>query len=585
MKHKTFFFQFFTIQIILIFGSIFVSAFLSTRTLVQIINDKTEKEQETICNLIVNMLPEKGFVSLYNAQDFAFRGSAGTRNRLTLIQYSGSVLADSHSDTFVMENHFNRPEVQDALRGYIGKSVRYSTTMRAEMFYIAIPVPTRNLIVRTSISVEDVKRQVKYIYWRLAISTFIILIFASFFAYLIAKNTSGLINSVKNVAEHYASGDFSISLQEEGNLELQNLSKSINTMGKQLKDKINTITSQRNELQAMLNSMTEPVILLDENMTVKEINPSAIDVIDSEKVLKSIKLNSILKNSQILAIVAKGIETRKYQEEIVCLNEEDELYYLVHVSFIENLGEEKNAALLVMNDISGIKRLEKMRKEFVANVSHELKTPVTSIIGYVETLLAGRVLNKKDIMNFLSVINRQAVRLEILIEDLLTLSKVEDDLVELVKEVIPVTDLIGSSASACSYIAEQKNMQIIIDCDEELELYANPILAEQAVSNLIDNAVKYGYADTDINICAKLIDDNVVITVTDSGPGISKKNIERIFDRFYRVDKSRSRDLGGTGLGLAIVKHVARTHKGKIEVESEVGVGTIFRLYFNNKEL
>ncbi|MCP5514832.1 MAG: GHKL domain-containing protein [Spirochaetales bacterium] len=585
MRNKTLFFQFFTIQIILIFASIFVSAFLSTRTLVQMINDKTAKEQETICNLIVNMLPEKGFVSLYNAQDFAFRASAGTRIRLTLIQYSGSVLADSHSDPSVMENHFNRPEVQDALRGFIGKSVRYSTTMNEEMYYIAIPVPTRNLIVRTSISVEDIKRQVKFIYIRLAISTFIILFFATIFAYLIAKNTSGLINSIKNVAEHYASGDFSISLEEGGNLELQNLGKSINIMGKQLKDKINTITSQRNELQAMLNSMTEPVILLDENMNVREINPSAVDVIDSEKVVSSRKLNSILKNTQILKIVKNGIKTRKYQEEIVCLNEEDQLYYLVHVSFIEKLGEEKNAALLVMNDISGIKRLEKMRKEFVANVSHELKTPVTSIIGYVETLLAGKVSDKKDFRNFLSVINRQAVRLEKIIEDLLTLSKVDDELVKLTKEVIPVTDLIGSSASACSYIAEQKNMSIIIDCDDELELFAHPILAEQAVSNLIDNAVKYGYPDTVINVKAEAVDNNVIITVADSGPGISKKNIDRIFDRFYRVDKSRSRDLGGTGLGLAIVKHIARTHGGKIEVESEVGIGTTFRLYFSNEKL
>ncbi len=580
MRKRTLLFQFFSIQLILIFASIFVSAFLSTKTLIELINEKTENEQESICRLIVNMLPEKGFISLYNAQDFAFRASAGTRIRLTLIQYSGSVLADSHSDPSIMENHFNRPEVQQALRGSIGKIVRYSMTMREEMFYTAIPVPTRNLIVRTSISIEDIKRQVKNIYIRLAISTFIILFFASVFAYFIAKNTSNLINSVKNVAEHYAAGDFSISLKEGGNLELQELGHSINIMGKQLMDKINTITSQRNELQAMLNSMTEPVILLDENMYVREINPSATDVIDTDNVLKTRKLKSILRNDQIIRIVENGIRTRKYQEEIVCFNEEEELYYLVHVSYIEKLGEEKDGALLVMNDISGIKRLEKMRKEFVANVSHELKTPVTSIIGYVETLMAGRVVDENDIKKFLSVINRQAVRLEKIVEDLLTLSRVDDELVKLKKEKIPVTDLLGSSASACSYLAEQKNMKIVIECDERLELYAHPILAEQAVSNLIDNAVKYSYPNTDVIVNAAKAENNIVITVSDSGPGIPKKSIGRIFDRFYRVDKSRSRELGGTGLGLAIVKHVARTHGGKVEVESETGRGSVFRVYF-----
>lgn len=583
MKKRTLFFQFFSIQIILIFASIFVSAFFSTKTLVDIINDKTETEQESICNLIVNMLPEKGFVSLYNAQDFAFRASAGTRIRLTLIQYSGSVLADSHSDPSVMDNHFNRPEIQQALRGSIGKSSRYSTTMREAMYYTAIPVPTRNLIVRTSISVENITRQIKYIYIRLTVSTLIILFFASVFAYFIAKNTSNLINSIKRVAEHYAAGDFTISLKEGGNQELQELGRSINVMGKLLREKINTITSQRNELQAMLNSMTEPVILLDENMNVREINPSAADIIDFGKTLKNRKLKNILGNSQINVIVEKAIKTRQYQEEIVCFNEEDDLYYLVHVSFIEKLGEEKNGALLVMNDISGIKRLERMRKEFVANVSHELKTPVTSIIGYVETLLAENVTDKKDISKFLSVINRQAVRLEKIIEDLLTLSRVDDELVKLKKEVIPVTDLIGSSVSACAYLAEQKRMKIVVECDESLEMYAHPVLAEQALSNLIDNAVKYSYPDTDVHISAYASNSNVVIEVRDSGPGIPRKSLPRIFDRFFRVDKSRSRELGGTGLGLAIVKHVARTHGGKVEVESEVGKGSCFRIYFGLK--
>ncbi len=582
MKKRTLFFQFFSIQLILVFASIFMTTFFSTKTLIDLINTKNETEQESICRLIVNMLPEKNFTSIYDAQDFAFRASAGTRIRLTLIQYSGSVIADSYNDPSIMENHFKRDEVQKALKGSIGKSIRYSATMGEEMLYTAIPVPTRNLIVRTSISVEGIKRQLEFIYRQLTLFTCLILFLASIFAYLIAKNISNVINSIKKVAEHYAAGDFSVSLKESGNIELLELGRSINSMGNQLKDKINTITSQKNELQAMLNSMVEPVILFDENMNVREVNPAAIKIINSQQTIKTTKLQDMLSNDEIIGIIKRGIKTRKYQEEIVCLNEEDELYYLVHVSFIERHGEEKNRALLVMNDISGIKRLEKMRKEFAANVSHELKTPVTSIIGYVETLTADQDLDKDNVRKFLSVISRQSVRLGKIIEDLLTLSSLDDQPVDFEKETIPVTYLIGSSVSACSYLAEQKNIKITTECYENLELYAHPVLAEQAVSNLIDNAVKYSYPNSVVKVKASAIKNYIVITVSDSGPGIPEKSLDRIFNRFYRVDKSRSRELGGTGLGLAIVKNIARTHGGKVTVESVVGIGSTFKIYFSN---
>jgi len=562
-----------------------MTSFFSTKTLIDYINTNTEAEQEAFCRLIINMLPEKDFVSIYDAQDFAIRASSGTSMRLTLIQYSGKVIADSHNNPSAMENHLDRIEVQEALKGSIGKTIRYSTTMGEEMLYTAIRVPAKNLIARTSISVEGIKKQFEYIYRHLALFICIILTFASLIAYLIAKYISNIINSIKNVAEHYAAGDFAVSLKETKSPELLELGKSINSMGNQLKDKINTITSQKNELQAMLNNMVDPVILFDEDMNVLEINPAAIDIIKSQKEEKTNRLQNMLNinnDDELMKIIKRGIDTRKYQEEVVCVNAKEELYYLVHVSPVERYGDEKSRALLVMNDISEIKRLEKMRKEFAADVSHELKTPVTSIIGYVETLMADQNLDKDNVRKFLSVISRQSVRLGKIIEDLLTLSSLDNKPANFEKEIIPVPYLIGSSVSACSYIAEQRNIKITTECYENLELYAHPVLAEQAVSNLIDNAVKYSNYGSVVKVEAIAFEDYIVITVSDKGPGIPEKSLDRIFERFYRVDKSRSRELGGTGLGLAIVKNIARMHDGKVTVESKLGSGSIFNIYFKN---
>ena len=584
MNNKSLFFQFFTVQILLIFLAIFVSSFFTIRTLVDLIYTRTAQEQEAICRLIVNMLPEKGFISLHNAQDFSYQASSGTRVRLTLIQYSGSVLADSHSDPFYMENHFDRPEIQEALRSSIGRAKRYSFTMREEMFYTAIPVPTRSLIVRTSISVEEIKREISQMYLRLTLSSLIILFFSVIFSYMFAKTISSTMTSIKNVAKHYAAGDFAISLEQSNVLELNELTVAINSMGLQLKEKIRTITSQKDELQAMLNSMTEPVILVDHNLDIREYNPSAEKYIFGEKIAEKINLLSVINNVEITELVENTFKTGKYNEKVVCFNFEEEVYYLVHVSFIENLEKDKSGALVVLNNISAIKQLEKIRKDFVANVSHELKTPVTSIIGYIETIMSGGNIEQKNIDRFMDIISRQAGRLVKIIEDLLALSRVDYEHTEINKENIPLTDLIGSAVIACSYTIEQKDMKINISCDENLELYANTVLAEQALTNLIDNAVKYSGKGTDVLIKAEEKEKEIFITVKDSGPGISKKDLKRIFERFYRVDKARSRELGGTGLGLAIVKHVLKTHSGRIEVESIPGKGSQFTLIFPKED-
>ena len=235
---------------------------------------------------------------------------------------------------------------------------------------------------------------------------------------------------------------------------------------------------------------------------------------------------------------------------------------------------------MVMNDISGMKQLDEMRKEFSMNVSHELKTPVTSIMGYVDTLLSIYQDHPENIGRFLEIIKKQSERLAGIIEDLLILSRTESSYIRLEKERIPARTLIELCIAEHAEQAAQKHTKIEVDIPEDIMILAHPVLAQQAIGNLLDNAVKYSPENSDVMIHVRLENGFTQISVEDNGPGIEEKNLGQIFEKFYRVNKEVSRSLGGTGLGLSIVKQVAITHGGKVSVESTVGKGTVFTIYF-----
>ena len=370
-----------------------------------------------------------------------------------------------------------------------------------------------------------------------------------------------------------------MELDVTGSREAISLTRSINAMGRQLQDKISTITYQKNELRGMLNSMREPVILLNHRLEVKEMNPAAIAMLEPGDGLRYLGKGflQVMRSVETCELAEKTLDSEMPQEAVIHFLDK-ELYLQVYGSFLYRDEDTPPSVLLVMNDITRIKQLEEMRKEFVANVSHELKTPVTSIMGYVETLRGGALSYPEKAEEFLEVMYRQTRNLTALIDDLLTLSRVEDGRRRFHKERFPLVDLLSSAVSVCRQKARKKNMEIEVDCTTEAGLLAHPVLLEQAVTNLINNAVKYTPENTKITVKGYSRDNQIFIDVIDQGQGIPLADQERIFERFYRVDKARSRDMGGTGLGLAIVKHIAQVHGGSVSLKSREGEGCTFTI-------
>ena len=572
-KYKSFFAKIFSIQLIALFMVILLSVLLSLSAISQIIYDKTEKELEDMCRIVNNLLPDTGIVTLNDIEAMSLYATSGTSVRLTIIQYSGSVLADSQSNYRNMRNHFDRPEVMDAFLKDVGHSVRLSETLGIEMVYAAIAVPSKSFIIRTSMPVTDVHRFFSIMRKRLFPYSILIFCLSMLFTFLFTNSINSTLKLIRGVTKKYASGDFSAKLPARSD-DLGELTDAINSMGSQLGERINTITAQRDEIQAIVSGMINPVILIDDKMTVLEMNPAAMHLTGATEGFKGRQMESLIKNQDVINIASACLSKKVTQEAAICLDTEKGIYYFIYASYING------TVLMVMNDISGMKQLDEMRKEFSINVSHELKTPVTSIMGYVDTLLSIYKEHPENIGKFLEIIKKQSERLAGIIEDLLTLSRTESSYIRLEKERIPARTLIELCVSEHAEQAAQKHTQIKLDINDDVMILAHPVLAQQAIGNLLENAVKYSPENATVIIHSRKNGEYTEISVQDNGPGIEDKNLSHIFEKFYRVNKEVSRSLGGTGLGLSIVKQVAITHGGKVSVESTVGKGTTFTIYF-----
>ena len=572
-KYKSFFAKIFSIQLIALFMVILLSVLLSLSAISQIIYDKTEKELEDMCRIVNNLLPDTGIVTLNDIEAMSLYATSGTSVRLTIIQYSGSVLADSQSNYRNMRNHFDRPEVMDAFLKDVGHSVRLSETLGIEMVYAAIAVPSKSFIIRTSMPVTDVHRFFSIMRKRLFPYSILIFCLSMLFTFLFTNSINSTLKLIRGVTKKYASGDFSAKLPARSD-DLGELTDAINSMGSQLGERIDTITAQRDEIQAIVSGMINPVILIDDKMTVLEMNPAAMHLTGATEGFKGRQMESLIKNQDVINIASACLSKKVTQEAAICLDTEKGIYYFIYASYING------TVLMVMNDISGMKQLDEMRKEFSINVSHELKTPVTSIMGYVDTLLSIYKEHPENIGKFLEIIKKQSERLAGIIEDLLTLSRTESSYIRLEKERIPARTLIELCVSEHAEQAAQKHTHIKLDINDDVMILAHPVLAQQAIGNLLENAVKYSPENATVIIHSRKNGEYTEISVQDNGPGIDDKNLSHIFEKFYRVNKEVSRSLGGTGLGLSIVKQVAITHGGKVSVESTVGKGTTFTIYF-----
>ena len=561
--------------------SIGTISIFSIKTLSDFIYSEVESSLKEEAKLIHNTIHGADAYSNESLQAFTDNLLTDLSLRVTFISLNGTVLADSHKDYNLMENHKDRPEVIEALRGNYGRSNRFSSTLSKHMLYVTAPATDKNIIVRVALSVDHIRDKFFKTFTEIIIFSIIILLITVIISIFTANSFTSVIRSIKNISSFYSKGDFSRKLPENGPKEVSQLKISINSMGEQLQRIVNKVSIQKNELHAMLNSMVDSVILLDTNLLVKEMNPASEILLQKElNNCRGKKINQIIDNIEIVDLVETALNNSQLQEDSVWFHKGLEQYLQVHCTPIYDSDGSSKGILLVMNNMTRMKQLENMRKDFVANVSHELKTPVTLINGYVETLIDGAIENREKLNKFLNIINRHSVRITHIIDDLLILSKIEDQGTNIQAETVGLYDILFSAYTSCLSNAEKENIIMNIDCSDSIKLTANTILLEQAVYNLISNAIKYAGTGSNIKISGLLFGKEgkkyIKIIVEDNGKGMAAEQVDRIFERFYRINRKQSKKNGGTGLGLSIVKHIVLAHSGTINVNSTEEKGSQF---------
>jgi two-component system, OmpR family, phosphate regulon sensor histidine kinase PhoR len=504
--------------------------------------------------------------------------------RITVILPDGRVAGDSDESPQKMDNHADRPEVIDALAGRIGSYERYSNTLKESRMYVAVPLRQDDKIVgalRTSISMSVVDQAVAAIQIRIAMGGIMIAIIMAAISLWISRRITRPLEHLRIGARRFARGNLTHKLPLAGSQEVRDLAEALNQMAAELDEKIRDIVEQRNEREAILSSMIEGVLAVDTQERLIRLNQTAARLIGVDPArAQGRMLQEVVRNLDLQQLVANVLATQKPQEDEILLHDNGggERYLHAHGTILRDAREKEAGALVVLHEVTRLKKLEKVRRDFVANVSHELRTPVTSIKGFVETLLDGAMNNPAELQRFLQIVATQTDRLNAIIEDLLTLSRIEQETEKAEIALSPgsIRNVLCTAIEVCQMKASDKNIRIELNCEETLQAQINPPLLEQAIINLIDNAVKYSPPGQTILLSANSTDEGVVIRVRDHGCGIGREHLPRIFERFYRVDKARSRKLGGTGLGLAIVKHIAQAHGGRASVESAVGEGSSF---------
>ena len=503
--------------------------------------------------------------------------------RLTIIKTNGKVIGDSQEEPQVMDNHSNRPEIISAIEGKTGTAIRYSNTLNKEMLYLArlYSISNSEVVIRTSLPDESLSTTLRSLQKRLIYGGLVILLIGTVLSYIISKTIANPIIKLTDQVDRLRIGNLREKITIKGTREIDILTSSFNDLAKQLADRIDSITLQSNDQKAILSSMIEGIIATDNKGIVKRINPAAISILNIDKGgIVGKQLQKLINNVDIKEYFERFLNKRDsgIKEITIPANR----YQVIRLYGVELEDNDSNriGSLFVLSDISQIKKLERIRQDFVANVSHELKTPITTIKGFVETLEAVKIKDKKTIRKYLNFIGKNTDRMNTIISDLLELSRLEQqeyDTSEALKEH-ELKIVLESAIQECEYQAEKKSIELILDCDSNIKIPIDIGLMTQAIINLIDNAIHYSEKKSTVKITSKKIKNSVHISVTDEGPGIEAKHLARLFERFYRVDKSRSRKHGGTGLGLAIVKHIANIHKGNVSVESVVGNGSTFTI-------
>lgn len=538
-------------------------------------------ETQLLANIFASPLSEN--LDLMKTDSLADQLGRTVQGRITIIDKNGKVVADSYESgqaLLNMENHKNRPEVKDALQGKSGKSIRYSYTIKEDMLYVASPVKVKgNIIgtVRLAFPLTEMTARQNIVFKLVLLGLVVAFIFSLFLSFGFSFRVSRPLRQMMQVGKLISRGDFSQKVKVKTKDEIGELAEILNQMSTELSQKIEQITQDRSQMQSILSSMVEGVMAIDPKGKLLLANSALCEMFGLDQSSYGRFYYELIRSHELNQFIRMVLSARVSQKREISFIHPEEKDFLVQSAPAEKPKEGSVSAILVFHEITELKKTERIRKDFVANVSHELRTPLTSIKGFVEALKDGAVIDPEKSARFLSIISQHSDRMNKIISDLLQLSQIESEDFELKIEPLSVRELFEEVTSVLRPLAAEKSQKIEIALYSETQkVIGDKYRIIQALTNLVDNAIKYTPEKGSIKIESRDKDNSVEIAVIDNGIGIQQKNLPRVFERFYRVDKDRSRESGGTGLGLSIVKHIIEAHGGKVGVKSDPGRGSEF---------
>ena len=494
--------------------------------------------------------------------------------RFTLIDSDGEVIFDNDNHTSLMENHLKRPEVEAAKKSNDTSQsfIRYSDTEEIDMMYVAKPIHVDGEIVgyiRTATPLYTIDNAVKQMWWTLFVVFLFIFIASLISAALLAYSVTKPINKIMEVTNRLKHQDYSARINEKFPGELYDLAGSINVLASSLQKHVTEIEDQTRQLDSILSNLVTGVILINHDGNVEMVNKAATELLGkSSDILVNNHYRANLMHLNIDRMIRQVVEEDEPRSREVSLYTPNEVILEVNVAPYYGQSWEKRGVIIALHNITKLKHLEGVRRDFVANVSHELKTPVTSVRGFAETILQNE-MPKETEREFIQIIYDESDRLNTIISDLLNLSKIEKNDLQLNIEKIDLVKLIHKTAKPLLKAFSDKKLTLNLpNKGRSIELFADKDRIAQILVNLLSNAVNYTPEGGMVSVKVREKKNRIVFSVKDTGIGIPQSSIDRLFERFYRVDTARARNEGGTGLGLAIVKHLVDLHGGTITVDS-----------------
>ncbi len=529
--------------------------------------------------LIADMVKFTDLKNTDSLQVLARTASRDSATRVSIIDQNGVVLGDSAFDSSHMDIHKSRPEVYQALHGKVGVAMRYSSTEKIKMLYVAVPFQHQEMsgVVRMAMPLAELadiyKRLFSIMLMALLVSAFMAILLSLF----MARRFSEPMDEITTVVQDMAQGNLKRRISYKRDDELGILAEVYNNMADYIEQGITEISEVKNRLEALLENTVNGILMVDGEGRISYANPVALSLLGVRQVIIGRNKGEVINDYTIIETIDQVTQDLKPIRKEMVLHVLGGKTVEVNIVPIMTSASIFKGVLVVLNDITELKRLEKVRQDFVANVSHELKTPLASISGFAETLLDEGGGNPENVREFSRIIYDETQRLSHLINGLLDLSRIESEQAKISTVPININEFLHNTINLVrlQYHSQDVSLEYIPATSHPI-IVSDPELIAHVLSNLLDNAIKYSAEGGRIQVSLEDFEDRVQVNVIDEGIGIPPMEIPRIFERFYRVDKARSRKTGGSGLGLAIVKHLIEKLGGQISVESVSGVGSKF---------